>query len=122
MMRVLLDENIPAGLQKLLPGHEAKLPTDVGLAGVSNGELLTSAEREGFDVLVTADRNLSYQQNLTGRAISIVVLDTNHWGTIRQDAARVVDAVNRCTPGSFIEIAFDRLQPREKGRGPRFDL
>jgi hypothetical protein len=69
-MRVLLDGNIPAGLHKLLPGHEATLPTDVGLAGVSNGELLTAAEKLGYEMLLTADRNLGYQQNLTGRASS----------------------------------------------------
>ena len=116
-MRVLLDGNIPAGLHKLLPGHEATLPTDVGLAGVSNGELLTAAEKLGYEMLLTADRNLGYQQNLTDRAIAIVVLDTNHWGTIREDAARVVGAVNRCTPGSFIEVAFHRPASRGKGRG-----
>jgi len=119
-MRVLLDENIPAGLRRLLPGHEATLPTDAGLTGVSNGELLTAAEKLGYEVLLIADRNLSYQQNLTGRAIAIVVFDTNHWGTIRQDAARVVGAVDRCTPGSFIEVAFDRPAPPGKGRGPTF--
>ena len=115
-MRVLLDENIPAGLQKLLTGHEAMLPTEVGLAGVSDGELLTAAEKLGYEVLLTADRNLSYQQNLAGRAIAVVVLNTNHWGTIRRDVQRVVDAVNRCAPGSFIEVAFDRPAGRE-GRG-----
>jgi hypothetical protein len=119
MMRVLLDENIPAGLQKLLTGHEATLPTEAGLAGVANGELLIAAEKLGYEVLLTADRNLSYQQNLSGRAIAIVVLNTNHWGTIRQDAARIVDAVNRCAPGSFIDVAFDRPLPRGKCRGPK---
>jgi hypothetical protein len=80
--------------------------------------MLIAAEKLGYEVLLTADRNLSYQQNLSGRAIAIVVLNTNHWGTIRQDAARVVDAVNRCAPGSFIEVAFDRS--RAKGRAAKF--
>jgi hypothetical protein len=121
MMRVLLDENIPAGLRKLLLGHETTLPTEAGLVGVSNGDLLAAAETLGFEVLLTADRNLSYQQNLTGRVIAIVVLGTNHWGTIRENPAPILDALNRSTPGSFIEIGFDRSPPR-KGRGRRFDL
>jgi hypothetical protein len=120
-MRVLLDENIPAGLRKLLPGHEVMLPTEAGLVGVSNGKLLTAAEKLGFEALLTADRNLSYQQNLTGRVIAIVVLDTNHWRTIRDNTAPIIDALNSCKPGSFIEVAFDRPRPR-KGRGRRFDI
>jgi hypothetical protein len=121
MMRVLLDENIPAGLRKLLPGHEVTLPAEAGLVGVSNGELLIAAEKLGFEVLLTADRNLSHQQNLTGRVVAIVVLGTNHWGTIRENQAPILDALTRCKPGSFIEVAFDRPPPR-KGRGRRFDL
>jgi hypothetical protein len=121
-MLVLLDENIPAGLRKLLLGHEATQPTEAGLAGVSNGELLMAAEKLGFEVLRTADRNLSYQQNLTGRAIIIVVLDTNRWETIRHDATRVADAVNRSTLGSFMEVGSDRPPPRRKGRGPKLGL
>ena len=114
-MRVLLDENIPAGLRKLLPGHEATLPIQAGLVGVSNGELLSAAETLGFAVLLTADRNLSYQQNLAGRAIAIVALDTNHWGTIRDNPDPILDALNRATPGSFIEVAFDRRLSRRRG-------
>jgi hypothetical protein len=121
MMHVLLDENIPAGLRTLLPGHETTLPTEAGLAGVSNGELLTAAEKLGFEVLLTADRNLSYQQNLTGRAIAIVVLGTNHWGTIRQNPARIIEALSRCGQGRFIEVKFERPAPRASRQRPRFD-
>ena len=71
--------------------------------------------------LLTADRNLTYQQNLTGRVVAIVVLGTNHWGTIRENQAPILDALTRCKPGSFIEVAFDRPPPR-KGRGRRFGL
>jgi hypothetical protein len=104
----LLDENIPAGLRKLLPFHETTLTSEAGLVGVSNGELLTAAEKMGFEVLLTADRNLSYQQNLSGRRIAIVVRGTNHWGTIRENPAPILDALRRCEPGSFIEVKFDQ--------------
>src|SRR5258708_5135767 len=106
MTRILLDENIPAGLRKLLTGHETKLAIEVGLAGVSNGELLAAAEGQRFDILITADRNLRYQQNLADRTIAIVVLGTNHWRTISQDPSLVIDAVGRCERGVIVEVEY----------------
>jgi hypothetical protein len=111
MMRILLDENIPAGLRKLLPGHETRLAAEVGLAGVSNDELLAAAERLGFRALITADSNLRYQQNLTRRAIAIVALGTNHWRTISQNPAPIIEALGHRGPGSFIEVQYARLSP-----------
>jgi len=73
-MKVLLDECIPRKLKPLLSGHECRTAVEAGFAGKKNGELLDLAERDGFAVLLTLDRGIAHQQNLTGRSISVVVL------------------------------------------------
>ena len=82
---------------------------------MSNGDLIDAAERAGFGVLVTADRNLQYQQSLTGRQIAIVVLGTNHWATLRDQPDRIAIAIAHAVEGSFVEVPFDRLS---KSKGP----
>lgn len=73
-MKVLFDQNVPLSLAKFLAKHRVSTANGVGWAKLKNGDLLKVAEEDGFEVLVTADRNLSYQQNLRGRSIAIVVL------------------------------------------------
>ncbi len=69
-----------------------------------NGALLDAAEAAGFELFVTADKNIRYQQNLTGRQIAIVVLGNAQWPVLRQYIERVVAAVNAATPGSCSEV------------------
>ena len=71
---------------------------------MENGELLTLAEAAGFEVLVTTDKNLGYQQNLAGRKIAIVVLGLGRWSVMKRHVAQIVAAVNAATPGSFAEV------------------
>jgi len=73
---------------------------------MQNGELLRTAEDQAFEVLVTTDQNLKYQQNLSGRALSIVVLSTTSWLVIEPQAERVVNVIDTITPGSYVEITF----------------
>ena len=75
--RVLLDENLPQKLRLLLGHHEAITTAFQGWAGISNGKLVAVAEKAVFDVLVTADQGLNYQQNLKVRKLALVVLSTN---------------------------------------------
>lgn len=70
-MKVLFDQNTPRPLARFLAGHEVLRATELGWQQLSNGELIASAEEQGFDLLITADRNLRYQQNLTGRRLAI---------------------------------------------------
>jgi aspartate-semialdehyde dehydrogenase len=72
---------------------------------LKNGDLLSEAEKAGFDVLVTTDQNLKYQQNLSTRRIGVVVIDTTSWPRIKNGVGAVVDAVNRIGPGGYFEIA-----------------
>jgi len=76
---------------------------------LANGELIAAAESAGFDVLLTTDKNMRYQQNLSGRKIAFVVLGNQQWPVVRRYTDRVASAVNAATPGSFttVEIPFE---------------
>ncbi len=113
-MRVLLDADVPAALRHRLAGHEATTAQRMGWGLLKNGELLAAAEAEGFDVFLTGDKNLSYQQNLEGRTLALVVLGTTRWKTLRQDTSPVVEAVNRATPGSFEALPLSGLLRKEE--------
>ncbi len=86
-MRVHFDQGTPAPLRKLLPGHEVATAYERGWSTLKNGELLAAAERDGFEVLVTTDSNLKYQQNLASRTIALVVLSTTSWPRISRGRA-----------------------------------
>jgi hypothetical protein len=103
-MRILFDHGTPLPLRAALVGHNVTRTQDLGWDRFSNGELLTAAEQAGFDLLLTTDKNIRYQQNLTGRKIAIVVLSTSQWPIIRLHVQRVVTAVNAATPGSYTEV------------------
>ena len=77
-MKILLDESVPQNLRLLIDGGHTVVTTwDQGWSGLKNGALLDAAEAEGFDLFITADQEISYQQNLTGREMALVVLSTN---------------------------------------------
>ncbi|MEO6725741.1 MAG: hypothetical protein ABIU20_03925 [Blastocatellia bacterium] len=73
-MKILFDHCVPRPLRRELPQHEIKTTREMRWEGLKNGKLLAEAEAAGFDVLLTVDQNLRYQQNLTGRSISVLVL------------------------------------------------
>ena len=103
-MKILLDECLPRDLRKHLLGHVCGTVPEAGLAGKTNGELLTLAERSGWQVLLTMDRGMPYQQNLAGRRLALVVISTNDWTRIRKSKAAVLDAITKVSPGSFLEV------------------
>ena len=104
-MRILIDECAPRALKKHLiqQGHECRTVQEAGWSGKENGELLSLAET-AFDVLVTVDTNLRYQQNLKGRKIAIVVLGNSAWRMVRVHLDRIAAIVNEATPGSYTEV------------------
>lgn len=103
-MRVLFDHNVPHKLRRLLSGHEIHTADELGWAELGNGDLLAIAERDGFEVMLTGDKNLSYQQNLRGRTLALLVLTTNDWNVIRQNVAPIQAALDAAAPGSFYVI------------------
>jgi hypothetical protein len=76
----------------------------LGWDTLTNGELLKVAEESGFEMLLTTDKNIRYQQNLTGRKIAIVVLANPRWPVVRSYVQRVADVVNAVTPGTYTEV------------------
>ena len=104
-MLFLFDNGTPRTLARFLIDHHTVTEARArGWEELENGELLNEAEAAGFEVLVTTDKNLGYQQNLIGRKIAIVVLGQGRWTLIKPYVAQVVAAVNAATPGSFIEV------------------
>jgi hypothetical protein len=83
-----------------------------GWGRLENGDLLTVAEESGYELFLTADKNLRYQQNLAGRKISILVLGQSPWPIVRQHIPAILAAVDAATPGSFIEVEIP-LPPRK---------
>lgn len=75
-----------------------------GWSGLKNGALLNAAEEADFDLFITADQELSYQQNLKGRKLALLVLSTNNWGLIEADTVKIVAAISAATPGSYTEV------------------
>lgn len=89
-MLVFFDHGTPRGLARLLVGHTVKEAKGQGWDRLSHGELLAEAENTGFDVFVTPDKNIRYQQNLRSRRIAIVVLGNPRWPILRQHADLVL--------------------------------
>jgi predicted nuclease of predicted toxin-antitoxin system len=106
MPRILLDTNMPTGLRAALPDHEVVSAPKMGWGALENGELLAVAEADGFDMLITGDKNIAYQQRITGRRIANIVLSTNHWPTVRPRQELVVDAASAAMAGSYAEVAL----------------
>ena len=102
-MLILFDNGTPAPLRHVFKGHIVVEAIERGWDRLVNGELIAAAEAEGFDILLTTDRNMRYQQNLTDRKIAFVVIGNQQWPTLRRYAERVVAAVNAATPGSYTE-------------------
>jgi len=87
-----------------LKGHVVVEAIERGWDRLLNGELISAAEAAGFELLLTTDKNMRYQQDLRGRKIAFVVIGNQQWPTLRRYVERVVAAVNAATPGSYAEV------------------
>ena len=105
-MRILFDKNVPFGVLRFLAGHQVQTVVDLNWPQLENGELLKAAEEAAYDVLVTCDQNIEYQQNLTGRKLALVVLGSNIWPIVRNYEAQIAKSVGAASLGSyeFIEM------------------
>jgi hypothetical protein len=101
---ILLDNNAPRGLARALIGHTVTEARERGWATLKNGDLLSAAEQAGFNVMLTSDKSIRYQQNFEGRKIALVVLTVGRWGPVRRMLAEIAAAVNAATPGSYVEV------------------
>jgi hypothetical protein len=104
-VKVVLDQGTPAPLRKSLPTHSVVTAYELGWATLKNGEFIQQAEVAGYELLITTDQNLKYQQNLAVRKIAILVLSTTSWPRIERAAEQINQAIQAATPGSYIEFA-----------------
>ena len=106
-MKILLDECLPRDLRKHLVGHVCRTVPQAGLAGKANGELLALAQNSGWQVLLTMDRGMPYQQNLAGRAISLAVIraPSNRLPDLLPHVPEILAALPTLEPGEVIQIA-----------------
>ena len=107
-MRVLLDEQLPRHLAREIGGHDVSTVQQRGWAGLKNGELLRAAAAEGFEILVTADRNLQFQQNLSRTVLGIVLLVAPN--NALEDLLPLVPglraAISESRPGQILRVEF----------------
>jgi hypothetical protein len=103
-MHILFDHNTPRGIGRHLVGHNVTEAKERGWERLTNGALLAAAEEAGFDILLTADKNMAYQQNFSGRKIALVVLGNSPWRLVRLHLDEISALVNAATPGSYVKV------------------
>jgi hypothetical protein len=108
-VRILFDQGTPVPLRLVITHHAVSTAYELGWSTLKNGELLQAAEDAGFELLVTTDTNLKYQQNLATRKISVLVLTSTSWPRIRAVSDDVIAAIGMSTVGSYVEVAVPYL-------------
>ena len=103
-MRVLFDQATPVPLRSYLEGHTVRTAAQEGWDQLRNGDLLAAAEDAGFDILLTTDKNMRYQQKLTGRNIAVILLGKQQWPELKAHVPLVVAAVNAAIHCSYVEV------------------
>ncbi|MDH4409104.1 MAG: hypothetical protein QE273_05755 [Verrucomicrobiales bacterium] len=99
-MKIVFDENVPWPLRKFIPAHEVTSVQREGFGGMENGALLARLDGS-FDVFILCDKNLRYQQNLSGRLIAIIELPTNRWPILMKLEQEILRAVEDSFTGSY---------------------
>lgn len=102
-MRILFDQGTPVPLRDHLIGHVVETAFELGWSTLENGDLLAAAEN-AFDLLITTDQNLRYQQNRAGKSLSILVLMTTSWPRIQKSVPQIMTAIDGLSPGDLFEI------------------
>jgi hypothetical protein len=104
-MRILFDQGTPAPLRRALPNHSVSTAYEMAWTQLSNGASLRAAEQQ-FDVFITTDKNLRYQQNIAITRLAILVLPTTNWPKIQARRDLVAAAIERLRPGDVVELTF----------------
>jgi hypothetical protein len=103
-MPILFDNGTRRGLARFLTGHSVEEARARGWEELANGELIDAAELASFEVMVTTDKNIRYQQNLEARKIALVVLEHSQWPMVKLVAENIAAIVNGAQPGSYTEV------------------
>ena len=103
-MKILFDQGVPVPLRKVISDHEVITAYEKGWSVLKNGELIMASESSGFDLLITTDQKLRYQQNLKNRKIGIIVILSTSWPRIQKKTDRILQAIKDFKPGMYVEI------------------
>ena len=104
-MRILFDNNTPRPLRRYLTEHTVDTADEKGWARIRNGDLLDSAESDGYDVLITAAQSMRYQQNMASRQVAVMVLLSNRWPRVQLRIEEIRDALEGMKPGEVREVS-----------------
>lgn len=114
-MRIVFDKNVPIGVRRFLSPHYVRTFVEMQWhPQLENGQLLEAAEAAGFDVMITSDQNIRYQQNLTGRKLALLVLGSNIWPVVRNHGPAIAAKVESSRPGRFEFIEMPLPPKRRK--------
>lgn len=108
-MKILFDQGTPVPLRKIFTAHEVRTAFEMSWGTLSNGELLQKAEDFGFNLLITTDQNLSYQQNLSQRKIAVIVLSATSWLRIQNVIPEILQSVSSIQSNEFIQVEVPYL-------------
>ena len=103
-MRILFDQGTPVPLRRYLSNHSVDTAFERGWSHLQNSELLQASEQDGYQLLISTDQNLRYQQDLSDRQLAIIVLLTTSWLRIQLRIDDIQDAVEKMAPGDYLEI------------------
>lgn len=105
-MRLLLDECVPRKFRNMLPGHDCRTVPEEGFAGKKNGELLSLAEKSGFEVFLTLDRGLEYEQNLQGRKIAVILIrcKSSRLADLLPQSPEILRVLRSIQPGDLLKV------------------
>ena len=117
-MNILFDENFPRPLRRFLVGHSVRTAKQMGWAGIENGDLLAIAQSE-FDVVLTTDKGIKYQQNFTGRDIAVITLRAfdNRIRTLTPLMSQVLALLPAVEPGRVYMVEAEDEQPDVEAPG-----
>ncbi|HEY6229687.1 MAG TPA: hypothetical protein VIW64_00360 [Pyrinomonadaceae bacterium] len=102
-MRILFDQGTPVPLRNYLANHLVETAFELGWSTLKNGDLLAAAEH-AFDLLITTDQQLPYQQILAGKKLSILVLMTTSWPRLEKTVTQIKEAIEQARPGEIVEF------------------
>jgi hypothetical protein len=103
-MKILFDNGTPRPIAQVLAGHEVSFSRKIGWHELENGELIQKVEDAGYELLLSTDKNIRYQQNLKHRTISLVILGSTQWPLVKRHLGAISEAVNSSVPGSYVEV------------------
>jgi len=112
LKRVLFDHNVPAPLEQFLKRHQIKLADELGWARLKDRELLDSAERGGFDVLLSGDKTIRHEQNMSGRKIALLYMSDHHWPIVANHVPAIDQAIEQAKPGEVKPVYCGRFVSR----------